>query len=621
MEQPKSRTTWIVCGVIALGVVCIGAIILLGGLGALAFLSQGPEGLTFQVESPSAISSGQTFDLLITVANEGSKAITISKVALPPDLFSIASLVATNPPTTGGGEGSYEFAIPLQPGESRVVTFRMQALSSGEAAGDVNVYVGSRYKANPLSVSILAEPVIQSDSPATATPVSPASTGEIAGIPYRAVVQILALVNLEGQLTPAWSGSGSIISPDGLILTNAHVVLSDRYYKVQALVVSLTTEADSMPEPTYVAQIMQVDQALDIAVIRIETDLDGNPIDRAALNLPTVPLGNDDALRLGDALVILGYPTIGGSTITVTRGEVAGFTAEEGYGNRAFIKTSAPISGGNSGGLAANENGEIIGIPTQLGSGGDNDYVDCRVLVDTNRDGVVDEKDNCVPAGGFINALRPLRLARPLIEAAQRGEINIQEGVQGQQGSIPEEEGAQVVYQDDFSDPNSGWDDTTWEDGAVQYLNDEYHVSVYPESWLVWSYLGQEMDDLIISVDTRIEKPTGVGDYGVICRLVDDQNFYALEVSEDGFFSIWKQMNGESFTLYDWTFSDSIPVDRPFRIDAACVGNRLLLGVNDILLADVTDDSFTSGRHGLIVGTLNPGNLTIAFDNYTVYKP
>ncbi len=621
MEQRKSRTTWIVCGVIALAAVCIGAVVLLGGIGALAFLFQDPEGLAIQVESPAAISSGQTFDLRVRVTNEGSKAITISKIDLPTDLFAIASMMATDPSATGGGDGSFGFSIPLQPGESRVVTFRMQALAPGAVSGDIKTYVGSRYKINPVSVSITEAPIGQDEPTPVPEPTTATSTGEIAGIPYRAVVQILALVNIEGELTPAWSGSGSIISPDGLILTNAHVVLSDRYYQVEALVVSLTKETDAMPEPTYVAQIMQVDQALDIAVIRIETDLDGNPIDRSALNLPTVPLGNDDALQLGDPLVILGYPTIGGSTITLTRGEVAGFTAEEGYGNRAFIKTSATISGGNSGGLAANGNGEIIGIPTQLGYGGDDQYVDCRVLVDTNRDGVVDEKDNCVPTGGFINALRPLRLARPLIEAAQRGEINIQEGVEGQQGSIPEEQGNQVVFYDDFSDLNSGWDDSTWEDGSVQYLNEEYHISVFPESWLVWSYLGDEMDNLIISVDTRIDNPTGVGDYGVICRLVDDQNFYALEVSEDGYFSIWKQVNGESFTLYDWTFSDSIPVDRPFRIDAACVGNRLLLGVNDILLADVTDDSFASGRYGLIVGTLNPGNLTIAFDNYTVYQP
>ena len=63
------------------------------------------------------------------------------------------------------------------------------------------------------------------------------------------------------------------------------------------------------------------------------------------------PLGDSDALHLGDDILILGYPGIGGETITLTRGEVSGFhLCKRGYGNRAFIKTSATIAGGNSGG-------------------------------------------------------------------------------------------------------------------------------------------------------------------------------------------------------------------------------------------------------------------------------
>jgi S1-C subfamily serine protease len=148
-------------------------------------------------------------------------------------------------------------------------------------------------------------------------------------------------------------------------------------------------------------------------------------VNYAALNLPVVPLGDSDALAIGDDLIILGYPGIGGATITLTSGKVAGFTAQGGLGDRAFIKTSATIAGGNSGGLAANTAGELVGIPTQLGYGGDDQFVDCRVLVDTNGDGRVDERDDCVPTGGFINALRPVNLALPLIERAKAGQINI----------------------------------------------------------------------------------------------------------------------------------------------------------------------------------------------------
>jgi hypothetical protein len=132
-----------------------------------------------------------------------------------------------------------------------------------------------------------------------------------------------------------------------------------------------------------------------------------------------MPLGNSDTVQLGDPLTILGYPQIGGETITLTYGEVGGFTSEKKFGDRAFIKTAANITGGTSGGLAMDHLGYMVGVPTQLGNGRAGDLLDCRVLVDTNGDGDIDERDQCVPVGGFINALRPINLALPLIEEAK----------------------------------------------------------------------------------------------------------------------------------------------------------------------------------------------------------
>ena len=132
----------------------------------------------------------------------------------------------------------------------------------------------------PIDLTVTKAAVqIQPTEVVEEVPDPPSSNGEIAGVPYKAVVQILALVDMEGELQPGWSGSGTIISPDGLILTNAHVVLSDRYYEVKGLVVALTMKTDEQPEPAYLADVMQVDQSLDIAVIKITKDLDGNDVD------------------------------------------------------------------------------------------------------------------------------------------------------------------------------------------------------------------------------------------------------------------------------------------------------------------------------------------------------
>jgi serine protease Do len=239
----------------------------------------------------------------------------------------------------------------------------------------------------------------------------------------RATVQIVALKQGDGgQLQPVWTGSGSIISPDGFILTNAHVAGDpDPAYQPDALGIALTIRSDQPPEPTYLAEVLAIDYALDLAVIQIVSDLDGRPVDPEQLNLTYVSLGDSETLELGDLIQILGYPGIGGETITFTEGVVSGFTREQGVEGRAYVKTDATIAGGNSGGLGANQDCSIIGVPTQVGYGGAERFADCRYLADTNGDGVINELDNCIPVGGFINALRPINLAKPLIESARSG--------------------------------------------------------------------------------------------------------------------------------------------------------------------------------------------------------
>jgi hypothetical protein len=94
-----------------------------------------------------------------------------------------------------------------------------------------------------------------------------------------------------------------------------------------------------------------------------------------------------------------------------------------------------------------------------------------------------------------------------------------------------------------------------------------------------------------------------------------------MEVSEDGFFTIWKKAGGETISLYDWEYSDSIPVNEPFTINAACAGSTLTLSVNDIFLTSVSDESFADGNFGVIAGTYETGGFSVGFENFIVYEP
>lgn len=243
-----------------------------------------------------------------------------------------------------------------------------------------------------------------------------------------AVVQMSLVKVKGGQVYFLPWGSGTIISSDGLILTNCHVadpvrfgLPAEQVPEFDYLGVGLTVKSDRPPQLTYLAEVMQADPTLDLAVIRITKKTDLKPVAPEDINLPFVELGDSDLVEVGDDLNIFGYPGIGGETVTFTRGVVSGFTLDASISGRAWLKTDASIAGGNSGGTAVDEGGMLVGVPTRAGAGGNSEFVDCRPVKDTNGDGRIDEADDCVPVGGFINALRPVNLSKPLIEAARRG--------------------------------------------------------------------------------------------------------------------------------------------------------------------------------------------------------
>lgn len=253
-----------------------------------------------------------------------------------------------------------------------------------------------------------------------------------------AVVRILVMAEVtEGGVVtpqPVFSGSGTIISATGQILTNWHVIdmaehqsmleswevesaANGRPISVKLIsdgMLILTSDGESPPEPRYVATIAAADEALDLAVLQVIGDGNGL-IDPELLNLPFVPLGDSDAVGLGDPVDLFGYPGISDGTLTYTAGVVSGFITNTVVG-RVWINTDATMSSGSSGGTAINREGELIGVPTQ-GS-----LIDCRPA-DMNQDGRVDSRDvGCLASAGSIGQLRPINLALDLIGRASARE-------------------------------------------------------------------------------------------------------------------------------------------------------------------------------------------------------
>ena len=189
---------------------------------------------------------------------------------------------------------------------------------------------------------------------------------EVRNLLLKTVVQIAPWDDEAEDLVP-WTGSGTIISPKGHILTNYHVVgdlESRQNFKWHAILMSRPNAVDQPPEATYWARYIDGDPTYDLAILQIKEYANEEPIPND-LTFPALPIGDSNNLFLGDMITVIGYPSISGSTITFTRGIMSGWVGEDFQsGGKQWIKTDAKISRGSSGGTAVNDQGELIGIPT-----------------------------------------------------------------------------------------------------------------------------------------------------------------------------------------------------------------------------------------------------------------
>lgn len=181
-----------------------------------------------------------------------------------------------------------------------------------------------------------------------------------------AVVEVLPF-DVDAGRAVGTSGSGSIISPDGFVLTNYHVVGDDatgQFYTWHAIRVTDPQNPDREPRHAYWARFVAGDARHDLAIIKIELLADEAPLPPGT-RFPTVPLGDANTLMPGDPITVVGYPGIGGTTVTVTTGIISGWVGEDFVaGGKQWLKTDARISGGNSGGGAFDERGLLVAVPT-----------------------------------------------------------------------------------------------------------------------------------------------------------------------------------------------------------------------------------------------------------------
>jgi S1-C subfamily serine protease len=224
-------------------------------------------------------------------------------------------------------------------------------------------------------------------------------------------------------------GSGTIIAPDGLILTNAHVAEPQAAGLAVALgepgtqldpnpdylTVELTTGPASPVSAKYRARPVAVDGYLDLAVVQVYATSDGTPVNPRSLHLPSLPLGNDAAVQLAQPVTVLGFPGVADSdSISITSGVISTFVPDplkHVADPRFELETTARLAHGNSGGAAVSGAGQLIGVPSLevTGDGGDLSWrlrsvTEARVLITAARSGAAYHSKILVPRSGAERA-------------------------------------------------------------------------------------------------------------------------------------------------------------------------------------------------------------------------
>lgn len=182
-----------------------------------------------------------------------------------------------------------------------------------------------------------------------------------------------------------------------------------------------------------------------------------------------------------------------------------------------------------------------------------------------------------------------------------------------------------VLLQDDFEDPNSGWEIGAYDSGSVGYEEGAYAAISTQEDQMMWGLANDIFQNVEIQVDaTQVQAPANNNNaYGVMCRVREGGTGYLLRISGDGFYSIMLVDEAGSFLpLVDWAASDAIlQGNSTNQIGAICDGDYFALYANGTLLAEAWDDTFQSGDIALTTTSFEAEASKVLFDNIIVTGP
>jgi hypothetical protein len=183
---------------------------------------------------------------------------------------------------------------------------------------------------------------------------------------------------------------------------------------------------------------------------------------------------------------------------------------------------------------------------------------------------------------------------------------------------------ATVLFSDDFTYDTGIWYVFSDADGEVFFQNGQLHVKNYTSSlFSSHSWPWQWFDDFILEVETQLISGTANNWHAITVRDDDSgSNYYDFAINANGYYGIWKFVNGSSTELASGSSSHIYQgLNNVNLIHIECVGNRLSLSVNGYLLDEVYDSTYSAGDISLGARSHDGSYTEVAYDNIVVFTP
>lgn len=180
-----------------------------------------------------------------------------------------------------------------------------------------------------------------------------------------------------------------------------------------------------------------------------------------------------------------------------------------------------------------------------------------------------------------------------------------------------------VLFQDDFTEPTTGWDRYMVAEGIMDYDSGGYRILVNALETNFWATPRKNFTDVRVEVDTGKLAGPDENRIGLICRY-SNANYYFFIITSDGFYALGLFKDGVATLLGQSEMLSSSNINKGLAVNhlrADCIGDTLTFYVNGFQVAQTQDSSLVSGDVGMLAGTFNTTGVDVIFDNFVTLQP